>query len=243
MNTDMNKQPFLQIEQLDSGYGFLQVLWNVSLTVDQGEYVCLVGPNGAGKSTFLKSVAGMLSPMGGNIEFRGTSIAGMPGNKICRLGISYISEELNLFAGMSVQENLTMGAFTVDDKNRIAQNQDFVFELFPVLKNRRKQLAGTMSGGERKMLAVGRGLMSSPSLLLVDEPSLGLAPQLTTTVFRALDVLKDKGVTILLVEQNVTRTLKVTDRGYVLEKGKITLKGKSSDLSQNEHVRKAYLGI
>lgn len=243
MNTDMNKQPFLQIEQLNSGYGFLQVLWNVSLTVDQGEYVCLVGPNGAGKSTFLKTVAGMMPPMGGSIEYRGTPIAGMPGNRICRLGISYISEELNLFAGMSVQENLSMGAFTVDDKNRVAENQDFVFELFPVLKDRRRQLAGTMSGGERKMLAIGRGLMSSPSLLLVDEPSLGLAPQLTTTVFKALDVLKDKGLTILLVEQNVTRTLRVTDRGYVLEKGEIVLKGQSSDLSQNEHVRKAYLGI
>ena len=239
----MENRPFLEVENLDSGYGFLQVLWDVSLTVDRGEYVCLVGPNGAGKSTFLKSVAGFVSPMGGRIEFKGNVISRLPGNKICRLGISYISEELNLFAGMSVQENLAMGAFTVDDKSKILENQDFVFELFPVLKERRKQFAGTMSGGERKMLALGRGLMSSPLLLLVDEPSLGLAPQLTATVFRALDVLKEKGVTILLVEQNVTRTLQVTDRGYVLEKGKIILKGDSKDLSQDKHVRKAYLGI
>ena len=239
----MENRPFLEVENLDSGYGFLQVLWDVSLTVDRGEYVCLVGPNGAGKSTFLKSVAGFVSPMGGRIEFKGNVISRLPGNKICRLGISYISEELNLFAGMSVQENLAMGAFTVDDKSKILENQDFVFELFPVLKERRKQFAGTMSGGERKMLALGRGLMSSPLLLLVDEPSLGLAPQLTATVFRALDVLKEKGVTILLVEQNITRTLQVTDRGYVLEKGKIILKGDSKDLSQDKHVRKAYLGI
>jgi ABC-type branched-subunit amino acid transport system ATPase component len=239
----MENRPLLEVENLDSGYGFLQVLWDVSLTVDRGEYVCLVGPNGAGKSTFLKSVAGFVSPMGGRIEFKGNVISRLPGNKICRLGISYISEELNLFAGMSVQENLAMGAFTVDDKSKILENQDFVFELFPVLKERRKQFAGTMSGGERKMLALGRGLMSSPLLLLVDEPSLGLAPQLTATVFRALDVLKEKGVTILLVEQNITRTLQVTDRGYVLEKGKIILKGDSKDLSQDKHVRKAYLGI
>ena len=239
----MENRPLLEVENLDSGYGFLQVLWDVSLTVDRGEYVCLVGPNGAGKSTFLKSVAGFVSPMGGRIEFKGNVISRLPGNKICRLGISYISEELNLFAGMSVQENLAMGAFTVDDKSKILETQDFVFELFPVLKERRKQFAGTMSGGERKMLALGRGLMSSPLLLLVDEPSLGLAPQLTATVFRALDVLKEKGVTILLVEQNVTRTLQVTDRGYVLEKGKIILKGDSKDLSQDKHVRKAYLGI
>jgi len=233
----------LQVENLDSGYGFLQVLWNVSLSVGKGEYVCLVGPNGAGKSTFLKSVAGLVPPMGGRIDFRGNSISRLPGDKICRMGISYISEELNLFAGMTVQENLAMGAFTINDKRKIVESQDFVFELFPALKERRKQLAGTMSGGERKMLAIGRGLMSTPSLLLVDEPSLGLAPQTTAAVFRALNTLKQKEVTILLVEQNVTKTLQVTDRGYVLEKGKIVLEGASADLIQNEHVRKAYLGI
>ncbi|MCF8070388.1 MAG: ABC transporter ATP-binding protein, partial [Desulfobacterales bacterium] len=205
--------------------------------------VCIVGPNGAGKSTFLKSVAGMINTLGGSINFCGKPIEHMPGHKICRLGISYISEEMNLFAGMNIQENLAMGAFTVEDKNKILEHQDFVFDLFPILKKRRKQLAGTMSGGERKMLAIGRGLMSGPSLLLVDEPSLGLAPQLTDTVFQALDVLHKKGVTILLVEQNVTKTLKATDRGYVLEKGKIVIEGPSSELNENEHVRKAYLGI
>ncbi len=239
----MENQLLLKVENLDSGYGFLQVLWNVSLSVAKGEYVCLVGPNGAGKSTFLKSVAGLVSPMAGKIDFSGNSISRLPGDKICRMGISYISEELNLFAGMTVQENLAMGAFTINDKRKIVENQDFVFELFPALKERRRQLAGTMSGGERKMLAIGRGLMSTPSLLLVDEPSLGLAPQTTAAVFRALDTLKQKEVTILLVEQNVTKTLQVTERGYVLEKGKIVLAGASTDLIQNEHVRKAYLGI
>jgi len=239
----MHEPALLQVKDLDSGYGFLQVLWQVSLHVRRGEFVCLVGPNGAGKSTFLKSVAGLVTPMAGRIEFNGRPVERLPGDKICRLGISYISEELNLFAGMTVQENLAMGAFSIEDRHKAAQTRDFVFELFPALKERRKQLAGTMSGGERKMLAIGRGLMSSPSLLLVDEPSLGLAPQMTAAVFRALKTLKQKGVTILLVEQNVTKTLQATDRGYVLEKGKIVLEGASGDLSRNAHVRKAYLGI
>lgn len=239
----MNNQSLLRVENLDSGYGFLQVLWNVSLTVREGEYVCLVGPNGAGKSTFLKSVAGLLPTMKGTIDFKGVSISGFSGNRICQLGISYISEELNLFTGMTVEENLAMGAYTVNDKSQILKNQNFVFDLFPVLRERRNQLAGTMSGGERKILAIGRSLMSGPSLLLVDEPSLGLAPQITTAVFSAFNVLKRNGVTILLIEQNVTKTLQVTDRGYVLEKGKIVLEGISSELANNDHVRKVYLGI
>ncbi|MBW2058410.1 MAG: ABC transporter ATP-binding protein [Deltaproteobacteria bacterium] len=239
----MENQALLEVENLDAGYGFLQVIWEVSLDVRPGEYVCLIGPNGAGKSTTLKSIAGLLEPKEGRIIFKGEPIDGLPGDRVCRKGISYISEELNLFTGMTVQENLAMGAYAVRDKRKIAQSLDFVFGLFPPLKERERQLAGTMSGGERKMLAIARGLMSAPSLLLVDEPSLGLAPQLTAAVFRALDVLKKEGVTILLVEQNVTKTLQVTDRGYVLEKGKIVLRGRSSDLARDDHVRKVYLGI
>jgi branched-chain amino acid transport system ATP-binding protein len=162
---------------------------------------------------------------------------------VCQLGISYISEETNLFTAMTVSENLTMGAFTVRDKTKRKENLDFVLELFPRLRERHSQLAGTMSGGERKMLAIGRGMMATPALLLVDEPSLGLAPQVTAQVFKALDALRKRGMTLLLVEQNVTKTLQVTDRGYILEKGKIVLADRSQNLSQNEHVRKVFLGI
>lgn len=233
----------LEVKNLDAGYGFLQVLWDVSLKVGDGEYVCLVGPNGAGKSTALKTIAGLVEPKGGKIFFNGEAIDGLLGNRVCRKGISYISEELNLFTGMTVRENLDMGAYTVRDKKAQQESLDFVFELFPRLKERENQLAGTMSGGERKMLGIARGMMSAPALLLVDEPSLGLAPQLTLGVFKALDVLRARGVTILLVEQNVTKTLQITDRGYVIEKGKIVLDGKSSNLAQDDYVRKIFLGV
>jgi len=232
----------LEIRNLDSGYGFMQVLWGVSLSVDKGEYVCLVGPNGAGKSTILKTTSGLIKPKGGEILFKGESIGGLPGNKVSRRGISYISEELNLFTRMTVQENLEMGAYTVNDKKVRNDSLNFIFELFPQLKERRNQLAGTMSGGERKMLAIGRGMMSSPDFLLVDEPSLGLAPQLTRGVFMALDALKKRGMTILLVEQNVTKTLQVTDRGYVIDNGKIILEGSSRNLSRDDYVRRVFLG-
>jgi ABC-type branched-subunit amino acid transport system ATPase component len=234
---------FLHIKNLNAGYGFLQVLWDVSLSVEKKEYVCLVGPNGAGKSTTLKTISGLIRPKSGEVLFKDEPISGLPGNKVCRKGISYISEELNLFTRMTVEENLAMGAYLVSDDERQQKALGFVYELFPRLRERKNQLAGTMSGGERKMLAIARGMMSSPELLLVDEPSLGLAPQLIRGVFKALDVLKERGMTILLVEQNVTKTLKVTDRAYVIEKGKITLEGKSSDLARHEHVRKAFLGV
>lgn len=233
----------LEIKNLDAGYGFLQVLWDVSLSVSQGEFVALVGPNGAGKSTTLKTIAGLLSPKGGEIHFQGNSIAGLPANRVSQLGISFVSEGLNLFTGMSVYENLLLGAYTILDKQEQLAAIDFVFDLFPRLKARQRQLAGTLSGGERKMLAIGRGIMSNPSLLLVDEPSLGLAPQLALSVFEALETLRQRGVTILLVEQNVNTTLHITDRAYVLEQGQIALEGKSKDLLENEHVKKAFLGI
>jgi len=233
----------LEVKQLNAGYGFLQILRDVSLTVDSGEYVCLVGPNGAGKSTTLKTIAGLVKPSSGEILFKGEPIAGLPGFRVARLGISYISEEMNLFTNMSVNENLLMGAFTIKEKTKQKQQQDFVYELFPRLAERKDQLAGTMSGGERKMLAIGRGMMSKPELMLVDEPSFGLAPQLTANVFATLETLKQGGVTILVVEQNVTKTLAVTDRGYVLENGRIGLQGLSSELACDPHVRKVFLGV
>ena len=233
----------LEVKNLDAGYGFLQILRKVSLSIDTGEYVCLVGPNGAGKSTTLKSIAGLLTPMNGEIIFKGENISNLPGNQVTHKGISYISEALNLFINMSVQENLYMGAYIVKDKNKQKDRLEFVYELFPRLAERRNQLAGTMSGGERKMLAIARGLMSNPTLLLVDEPSFGLAPQLTENVFESLDKLKEDGLTILLVEQNVTKTLAVTDRGYVLENGKIELEGQSASLADDPHVKKVFLGV
>jgi branched-chain amino acid transport system ATP-binding protein len=233
----------LEVNNLNAGYGYLQILRDVSLRVDTGEYVCLVGPNGAGKSTTLKTIAGLVSAMSGEILFDGEAIRGLPGNKVARKGISLVSEEMNLFVNMTVDENLAMGAYTIRNKKDKKDRLDFVYDLFPRLAERCNQLAGTMSGGERKMLAIGRGLMPNPKLLLVDEPSFGLAPQLTENVFQSLDILVKQGLTIMLVEQNVTKTLAVTDRGYVLENGRIELSGKSSDLAGDPHVRKVFLGV
>ena len=232
----------LELKSLDSGYGFLQVLWDVSISVDQGEFVALIGPNGAGKSTTLKTIAGLVEPQAGEILYEGNSIGGLEGHLVCRKGIAFISEELNLFVNMTVKENLEMGAFTVKDPAEQTENLKFVYELFPRLYEREGQYAGTLSGGERKMMAIGRGIMSSPRLMLVDEPSLGLAPMLTNEVFKALRTLNKRGTTILLVEQNVGKTLKNTSRAYILEKGKIVLQGKSAELAEDDHVRKIYLG-
>jgi ABC-type branched-subunit amino acid transport system ATPase component len=233
----------LEVKNINAGYGFLQILRDVSFNVDLGEYACIIGPNGAGKSTTMKTIAGLVRPMSGEIILNGENITGLPGNKVARKGIAYISEDMNLFTNMTVQENLFMGAYIIKEKALKNDRLDFVYTLFTRLKNRRKQLAGTMSGGERKMLAIGRGLMANPKLLLVDEPSFGLAPQLTENVFDNLDILKETGVTILLVEQNVTKALQVTKRGYVMENGKIFMKGLSSDLADDPHVRKVFLGV
>jgi branched-chain amino acid transport system ATP-binding protein len=233
----------LELKAVNTSYDFLQILWDVSLKVDDGEFVALVGPNGAGKTTTLRTVAGLLTPTSGEVLFKGKSIGHMPAHEVSRMGISYISEGLNLFTDMSVRENLLLGAYAVNDKMQELETLEFVYHLFPRLEEREKQLAGTMSGGERKMLAIARGMMSNPELLLVDEPSLGLAPHLTNDVFRALLELRNRGVTILLVEQNVNTTLEITDRAYILEHGRIAMEGPSEEMKANEHVRNAYLGI
>lgn len=233
----------LELKNLDSGYDFLQVLWSVSLKVEDGEFVALIGPNGAGKSTTLRTIAGLIKPKGGEILFKGESIKNLSAHIISRMGISYVSEALNLFTDMSVRENLILGAYAVKEKEVQLETLEYIFELFPRLAEREDQLAGTMSGGERKMLAIARGMMSNPTLMLVDEPSLGLQPNLTYDVFDALLQLRDQGVTILLVEQNVNATLDITDRAYILEQGKIALSGPSKEMKTNEHVRNAYLGI
>lgn len=233
----------LELKNLDSGYEFLQVLWDVSLNVQDGEFVALIGPNGAGKSTTLRTIAGLVKPKGGEILFNGKSIINKKPHTISRMGISYVSEALNLFTDMSVRDNLLLGAYAVTEREVQMETLEYIFSLFPRLQERERQLAGTMSGGERKMLAIARGMMSNPTLILVDEPSLGLQPSLTYDVFDALLQLRDQGVTILLVEQNVNATLDITDRAYILEQGKIVMEGASKEMKQNQHVRNAYLGI
>ncbi len=233
----------LQLKNLDASYGFLQILWDVSLNVDDGEFVGLIGPNGAGKTTTLRTIAGLLKPMDGEVLFKDHKMNDVPAHETTRMGISYISEDLNLFVDMSVRENLLMGAYIVRDQQKQLETLDFVYELFPRLKEREGQLAGTMSGGERKMLAIARGMMSNPQLLLVDEPSLGLAPHLVADVFNSLQRLQEAGVTLMLVEQRVNATLEITDRAYVMEQGRVVMEGSSSELITNEHVKAAYLGI
>jgi branched-chain amino acid transport system ATP-binding protein len=233
----------LEAQAVDCGYGFLQVLRGVDLRVQEGELVAILGPNGAGKSTMLKCIAGMLRPWHGDIRFRDRSIAGLRANRVSRLGVGYVSETLNLFTGMSVYENLLLGAYAITDAADRRRSLDFVFEMFPRLAERRPQLAGTLSGGERKMLAIGRALMGRPTLLLVDEPSLGLAPKLTQSVFAALKRLSQDGLTIVLVEQNVPGTLQMADRAYVLEQGEVVLDGPARELQETAHIQEVYMGL
>ena len=232
----------LEVKSLQAGYGCLQVLWDVSLSVAEGEFVALIGSNGAGKTTTLRTVAGLLHPLAGEVRFLGEPIAGLSPHLISRRGLSYVTEDLNLFEAMTVYENLLLGADARRGGRPVRATLDYVFSLFPVLKERRRQLAGTLSGGERRMLAMGRGLMGSPRLLLVDEPSLGLAPLMVRTVFEALRTLHQEGVTVLLVEQNVNTTLQIADKAYVLERGNIVLHGASAELLENAYLKETYLG-
>ncbi|MDQ7095133.1 ABC transporter ATP-binding protein [Desulfosporosinus sp. PR] len=233
----------LKLSKVNAGYGKLGVLWDISLSVDQGEFVALIGPNGVGKTTTLRTIAGLVKPTAGEIVYMGQRIDAKQPQQITRLGISFVTDDGCLFSGMTVYENLSLGAYSIRDKGKAKAILKDVLELFPRLAERKKQSAGTLSGGERKMLAIARGLMSSPKLMLVDEPSLGLAPKLVLAVFETLKELTKRGVTVLLVEQNVNTTLKIVDRAYVLEQGQISLEGSSSELLKNEHVRKSYLGI
>lgn len=233
----------LKLENVNSGYDILQVLWEINMNIEECEFIALLGPNGAGKSTTLKTIAGLIKPISGEIYFKDKKITGLPAHEITKLGISYISESLNLFRNMSIQENLLMGAYIIEEEKEQERILQYVYELFPRLAERKKQLAGTLSGGERKMLAIARGLMCKPSLILVDEPSLGLAPYLMQNVFGALQTLHNSGLTILLVEQNVNATLDITQRAYVIEQGKMAMEGESKELMSNEHIQNVYLGI
>jgi branched-chain amino acid transport system ATP-binding protein len=232
----------LEVKNLQAGYDYLQVIWDVSLNITEGEFVVLLGPNGAGKTTVLRTISGILRPRAGEVHFAGRPIGGLSLDQVSNLGLCFIPEDLNLFTGMTVYENLLLGAYRIRDNKKIKELIEYVFHLFPVLEKRRRQLAGTLSGGERKMLAIGRGLMGNPRMLLVDEPSLGLAPLLALSVFEALQQLNKKGNTILLVEQNVGTSLHISDRGYVLEQGRIVLEGPSRNLLENDYVKQVYLG-
>jgi branched-chain amino acid transport system ATP-binding protein len=233
----------LQVDGLSTGYGRTQVIWDLSLKVDEGEFVALVGANGAGKSTLLKTISGVMRPWKGTITFDGKRIDTMPPNDIVNMGLSHIPESRKLFTDMSIRENLEMGAYPRRSWKQRKETMEEVFELFPRLKERAGQLARTLSGGEQQMLAMGRGLMSRPRMVIVDEPSNGLAPKVVTEVFEILQSMRSKGMTILLVEQNVRQTLNIADRAYVLENGRMALQGVCSMLRESDHVRKAYLGL
>ncbi len=233
----------LRVERLNAGYGRVQVLWDLAFHVDRGEIVCLVGANGAGKTTLLRAISGLVQPAG-RVVFGDRLIAGRSPAAIARMGIAHVPEGRQLFPAMPVLEHLELGAaFAPGAWERRAETVGAVFDLFPRLRERQHQIAGTMSGGEQQMLAIARALMARPTMLLVDEPSLGLAPVLTVAVFDALRQINRAGTTIVLVEQNVRQTLAMAHRGYVLENGRIVLEGTGPDLLKNDHVRHAYLGL
>ena len=233
----------LEVSNIDTFYGKIQALWDVSLRVDEAEIVALVGANGAGKSTLVNTISGLLTPVSGNVEFLGERINGLTPDAVVGLGISHVPEGRKLFPDMSVRENLEMGAYPSHAWKRKEETFEQVYQVFPRLKEREGQLARTLSGGEQQMVAMGRGLMSRPKLCIFDEPSNGLAPKLVLEVFQIIESLRENGLTILLIEQNVRHTLEVADRAYVLENGRVVLEGTCDVCLESEHVRKAYLGL
>jgi len=236
-------KPMLEVKGLNVMRGRLQVIWDASIAVKGDEIVALIGSNGAGKSTLMSTIVGLLKPSSGTILFRDKEITGLPPYKIVDLGISFVPEDRKLFANCSVRENLILGAYGSRAKGRTKAMLETVYQIFPRLKERENQLASTLSGGEQRMLAIARSLMSNPALLLVDEPSQGLSPKMAADVFKTLGGLRERGLSILLAEQNIYHALKLADRAYVMEVGKVTLEGKSSDLLMNSYVKEAFLGL
>lgn len=233
----------LRVEHVNAGYGDVQVLWDVSFQVQTKEFVVLVGANGAGKSTIMRTVSSIIHPTSGAIWFEEQRIDRIPPYRIIHHGIAHVPEGRQLFPEMSVVENLELGSLTPDAKAHRKETLDWVLTLFPRLRERQKQMAGTLSGGEQQMCAIARGLMSRPKMILFDEPSLGLSPLLTQEIFRLTRKIHEEGITILMVEQNVKQTLAICDRAYVLENGRVVLEGKGSELLENEQVKQAFLGI
>ena len=233
----------LEVSNINTFYGNIQALWDVSLTIEEAELVALVGANGAGKTTLLNTISGLLPPASGQIEFLGERIDRLQSHTIVELGMSHIPEGRKLFPDMSVRENLEMGAYTKRVWKQKQETLDEVYQLFPILKARKGQLARTLSGGEQQMVAMGRGLMSKPRLCIIDEPSSGLAPLVVDEVFQTIQGLRGQGMAIFLIEQNVQQTLEIADRAYVLENGRIILSGESKELLQEEMIKKAFLGL
>jgi len=233
----------LQIRKLNFAYGDLQVLWDVDLEVKQGEIVTVVGSNGAGKSTILKNVSRLVRPTAGSITFEGHELSHVPSHKVVEMGIVQVPEARRIFPEMTVTENLRMGSFVKATRKDRDRNMERVFSLFPRLGERKSQLGGTMSGGEQQMLAIGRGLMGNPRVMLLDEPSLGLSPLLVRNIFEIIKEINRQGTTILLVEQNVFQSLRISHRAYVLETGRVVLSGAGAELLDNAHVKKAFLGM
>ena len=232
----------LDIKNLSVSYGAIDAVKGISLHVDDGEIVSLIGANGAGKTTTLHTITGLVPAKSGSIVFNGQDLLKTKANKLVTLGMAHVPEGRHVFTRMSVQENLEMGAYSLKDTSHVAEDLDKVYTYFPRLKERRRQLAGTLSGGEQQMVAMGRAIMSRPNTILMDEPSMGLSPKLVKEIFRIIEKLHEEGITVLLVEQNAKMALSIADRAYVLETGRITMEGKASDLLHDEKVRKAYLG-
>lgn len=232
----------LEVKDLNVYYGMIHAIKNASFEVNEGEVVALIGANGAGKTTILHTVTGLLHAKSGSVTFEGKELTHTPAHKIVSLGISHVPEGRRVFSDLSVYENLMMGAYTRSDKAEIAASLDLVYERFPRLKERRGQLAGTLSGGEQQMLAMGRALMSSPRLLLMDEPSMGLSPLFVSEIFKIIEEVSAQGVTVLLVEQNAKKALSIADRAYVLETGKVIMTGPAQELMNNDSIKAAYLG-
>ncbi len=238
----MSEAPLLEVADLEVAYGDVQVIWSVSFDVRPGEIVTLIGPNGAGKTTTLRVLSGLLPPRAGGVRFRGEALSRLSSHEIVRRGVVQVPEGRKLWPRMSVEENLLLGAFAPGARGTARERLAHVFDLFPRLKARRHQPAGTLSGGEQQMCAIGRGLMARPTLLMLDEPSLGLAPLVVNELFARIQQIAQGGVTILLVEQKVAHTLRIADRGYILEGGRTVLSGTGQDLRANGYVRRSYLG-
>ena len=232
----------LEVKDLEVYYGVIQAIKGISFHVDKGEVIALIGANGAGKTTTLHTVTGLISPKNGHVLFEGKDITRVPAHKIVSMGMAHVPEGRRVFAELSVYENLKMGAYTRKDKNEIEESLKNVYKRFPRLEERKNQMAGTLSGGEQQMLAMGRALMSRPKIILMDEPSMGLSPIMVNEIFDIIRSVSESGTTVLLVEQNAKKALSIADRAYVLETGKIVLEGKAKDLLEDDSIKKAYLG-
>ena len=233
----------LEIENVSAAYGMIQILWDVSFKIKEKEIVSIIGPNGAGKTSLVKTIMGLLPAKSGAIRFKSENIENLPTYEIVKKGVTMIPEGREIFPRMTVEENVILGAYTINDKHQVKESKERIYQIFPVLRKKEKALAQNLSGGEQQMLVIGRSMMSNPELLILDEPSLGLAPIIVAKVLDTLRQINEEGVAVLLVEQNIRDSLNIADRGYVLEEGKIIIEGEGRKLLSNDHIKEVYLGI